>query len=129
MTITFNGNVGKDSVLRSVNIGDQKTSVLDVWVAENIKKRDGSKKVLWHKVVLWRKYAETMAQYLKSGRKVLVENGTGEAKAYTTKDGRIVPYIQVEGAKIQLLDSRVTEAAPADDAEDVEEVDELPFEL
>lgn len=114
MTITFDGNIGKDAELRTVKVGVEDTKVCSFWVAENIQKRDNTTKTLWHKVTLWRGYAEKMAQYLKKGRHVLVE-GYAEAKTYTTNDNRIVPYIDVQpglGGKVRLLDRNTTEELP-----------------
>lgn len=108
MTITFMGNIGKDAQLRKVKVGENEVSVLSVWVAENIKKRDGSTRAVWHKVTIWRGYAEAMAQYLKSGRLVFV-TGTAEAKSYTTQDNRLVPYIDVQASEIKLLDAKKPE--------------------
>lgn len=129
MTINFDGNIGKDAVLRTVNVGGEETKVCSFWVAENIGKRDGSTKTLWHKVTIWRGYAEKMAQYLKKGRHVLVE-GYAEAKTYTTQDNRIVPYIDVQpgiGGKVKLLDRNTSEEVPPE-AEDVaEEEMETPW--
>jgi single-strand DNA-binding protein len=102
------GNIGKDAQLRKVKVGENEVSVLSVWVAENIKKRDGSTKAIWHKVTIWRGYAEAMAQYLKSGRLVFV-TGTAEAKSYTTQDNRLVPYIDVQASEIKLLDGKKPE--------------------
>lgn len=114
MTITFDGNIGKDAELRTVSVNGEDTKVCSFFVAENISKRDGSVKTLWHKVTIWRGYAEKMAQYLKKGRHVLVE-GYAEAKTYTTQDNRIVPYIDVQpgiGGKIKLLDRNIEEEVP-----------------
>ena len=108
MTITFMGNIGKDAQLRKVKVGENEVSVLSVWVAENIKKRDGSTKAIWHKVTIWGGYAKAMAQYLKSGRLVFV-TGTAEAKSYTTQDNRLVPYIDVQASEIKLLDGKKPE--------------------
>ena len=121
MKTTFIGNIGKDAVLRKVTNGDRQDSVLSIWVAENIKKRDGSTKTEWHKVTIWRGYAETMAQYLKAGRKVYVE-GTAKANSYTTQDNRIVPYIDVQATELKLLDSKPEEDVPpeTDETGDVE---------
>lgn len=116
MKTTFIGNIGKDAVLRKVTNGERQDSVLSIWVAENIKKRDGSTKTEWHKVTIWRGYAETMAQYLKAGRKVYVE-GTAKANSYTTQDNRIVPYIDVQATELKLLDSKPEEDVPPETAD------------
>lgn len=120
MTITFMGNIGKDAQLRKVKVGENEVSVLSVWVAENIKKRDGSTKAIWHKVTIWRGYAEAMAQYLKSGRLVFV-TGTAEAKSYTTQDNRLVPYIDVQASEIKLLDGKKPEEDVPPEAEVADE--------
>lgn len=114
MTISFDGNIGKDAELRTVKVGGEDTKVCSFWVAENITKRDGEKETLWHKVTLWRNFAETMAPWLKKGRHVLVE-GYGKAKNYTAKDNRIVNYIEVQpsiGGKLKLLDRKTEEELP-----------------
>ena len=131
MKINFKGYVGKDAELRKVMIDKTETSVCDVWVAENIG-RGETKKTEWHKVTLWRGYAEKMAPWLTKGRRVEV-TGAGTAKAYTTKAGQIVPYIQVSVAngEVEFLDlPDKQDKAPEPEAE-VETVpvseDELPY--
>lgn len=126
MDIRFDGNIGKDAVLRKVPVGEGQVSVCSFWVAENKQKRDGTKKTLWHKVTIWRNYAEAMAQYLKQGRYIMVE-GDGEAKTYTTKDNRIVPYIDIQATKLKLLDRKVEEELPPE-AEAVTNEDETPWD-
>ena len=116
MKTNFIGNIGKDAVLRKVHNGEREDSVLSIWVAENIKKRDGSTKTEWHKVTIWRGYAEKMAQYLKAGRKVYVE-GTAKAASYT-KENQIVPYIDVQASELRLLDSKPEEEVPPETAEE-----------
>ena len=117
-TFTVIGRIGKDAELRKFGEGEH-DFVTDVWVAENRKKRDGSTKTLWHKVTIWRNYAETMAQYLKTGRKVYV-TGSPEAKFYTNKAQQIVPYIKVQASELTLLDAPKTEGAPEPAAEPAE---------
>jgi len=108
---TTMGNIGKDATLRKVNVNGVETSVCSFWIAENIKKRDNTVRTLWHKVTIWRGYAEAMVQYLKSGRHVYV-TGTVEAKTYTSKDNRIVPYIDIQASEIKLLDSKKDDDVP-----------------
>lgn len=110
--ITVKGYIGKDAELRTANVGDVQTSVCDFWVGENVKKRSGETKTIWHKVTIWRKYAETMAPYLKSGRKVQVE-GFAEPKQYTTRENVITPYISIQADDIDLLDAPKTESEEA----------------
>lgn len=131
MTATFVGNIGKDSELRKVNNGGREDSVLSFWVAENLTKRDGTKKTLWHKVTIWRGYAETMAQYLKSGRKVLI-TGAIKANVYTNKANQLVPYIDVQADTITLLDGKKPEETPEEttapaQTQEVVESEECPW--
>lgn len=119
MTINFDGNIGKDAELRTVKVGGEDVKVCSFWVAENISKRDNTTKTLWHKVTIWRNYAEKMAQYLKKGRHVLVE-GYAEAKTYTTQDNRIIAYIDVQpgmNGKVKLLDKATEEEVPPEAVE------------
>lgn len=114
--ITVKGYIGKDAELRMVGEEGNKYAVCDFWLGENIKKRtDGTTKTVWHKVTVWRRYAEVMAPLLKSGRKVQVE-GLCEPKSYTTRENKIVPYISINADDIDLLDA----PKPEDD-------DELPW--
>ena len=130
MEIRFDGNLGTDAVLGNVSVGENQVARCYFWVAENVEKRDGSKKTIWTKVTIWRKYAETMAQYLKKGRHVLVE-GTGEAKFYTDNNNAIRPYVEVQATKIRLLDGKPEEQVPpeVEAAEDETPVtaEELPW--
>lgn len=107
--ITFKGNIGKDAVLRKVQNGDHMDSVLSIWVAENIKKRDGSKKAVWHKVTLWRGFAEALAPYLKAGRRIEVEGRSVKADWYKDRNGAIVPYLDIQADEIELLDGKKPE--------------------
>lgn len=112
MNISFIGNIGKDAQLRKVQNGDRQDSVCSFQVAENIHKRDGSTKTLWHQVTIWRGYAETMVQYLKKGRKVFVE-GTVTPKSYVNQNtNAIISYLDVQADKITLLDSKPEEEVP-----------------
>ncbi len=119
MTITLIGNVGKDAELRHVTLGDTQVAVCSFWVAENIKKRDDSTKTVWRKVTIWRKYAETMAQYLKSGRKVYV-TGTSEA-SYYVKENVVHPYDNIQATEIRLLDGKKPEEEAPEATEEVED--------
>lgn len=131
MKTTFVGNIGKDAEIRKVNNAGREDSVCSFWVAENLTKRDGTKKTLWHKVTIWRGYAETMAQYLKAGRKVLIQ-GTAKANVYTNKANQLVPYIDIQADEITLLDAKRSEEAPEEttapaQTQEVVESEEMPW--
>lgn len=122
MRVEFSGNIGKDAQIKKVQNGDRQDSVVTIWVAENLKKRDGSTKTLWHKVTIWRGYADSLAPYLKAGRKIQV-HGKMQAASYTrtvTENGKttqqIVPYADVQADEITLLDRPETEDVPPTEA-------------
>lgn len=134
MKISFKGNLGKNAVLRTVTINEQEVKVCSFWVAENRKNRDGSqKKPLWHQVTIWRKYAEVMAPYLKSGRRIEVTGTLNDVKTYTSKDNRIVAYNDIWADELELLDRPThdgdvpPEVAEADNAEVADEEMETPW--
>lgn len=104
MKVTFKGNIGKDAELRTVGEGENAYSVLSIWVAENIKRRDDVKETNWHKVTIWRRYAEVMAPFLKKGRRIEVNGTLQKVKTYTTQDNRIVAYADIWADEIELLD-------------------------
>ena len=82
--ITIVGNVGKDAELRYLSDG---TAVTDFTVA--VSKITGrgetrKEKTTWFKVTIWRDRAETAAQLIRKGAKILIA-GEVDASAYTDK--------------------------------------------
>lgn len=123
MFINFDGNIGKTAELRTTKEG---LKVTDIWVAENVTVA-GKEETRWHKVTFWDKAAEKLAPYLTSGRHILVYSEYAKANYYTTKDGRIVPYMDVRPTKIKFLDKK-PEVAPAEaEAENVDMEADCPF--
>ena len=112
--ITVKGFIGANAELRTVGEGENAYAVCDFRLAENINRKNGETRTVWYKVTLWRKYAETMAQYLKKGRKVQVEGLLdNDPKVYTGKDNTIHAYNNIQATDIDLLDApRNDEEAP-----------------
>lgn len=81
------GNLGSDAEMRYTPSGVPVTSFSLAtnrrWTNQNGEQQE---KTTWFRVTIWRKQAETAAQYLKKGQLVLVE-GDVEARAYTDRDG------------------------------------------
>ena len=124
--ISFDGNIGKTAELRTVQNGERQDSVTSIWVAENKKKRDKKTGEMitvakWHKVTLWRGFAESLAPYLTAGRHVLVE-GDGFATHYVNRANQIVDYIDVTASKLKLLDRKAGEDVPDGNGEENEPV-------
>ena len=123
MKIQIKGNIGADAILRTVGEGENLHNVCDFNVAENRKLKDGTTKTTWTKVTLWNNYAVTMAPFLKSGRKVLVE-GDGDVETYVTGGTQIMARLHINrNVDIDLLDSPAKEDAPWSQTEaELEEV-------
>lgn len=118
MECTFVGNIAKDAELKMVGEEGAKYAVVNIWVGENLGRSnvpESEGKTAWRKVTLWRKYAETMAPYLKKGRRIEIRNGfAGEAKFYT-RGTEVVAYIPVTigmQGKIYFMDSKREENLP-----------------
>jgi single-strand DNA-binding protein len=81
------GHLGSDAEMRYTPSGVPVTSFSLAtnrrWTNQNGEQQE---KTTWFRVTIWRKQAETAAQYLKKGQLVLVE-GDVEARAYNDRDG------------------------------------------
>jgi single-strand DNA-binding protein len=87
-TIIIVGNLGRDPEMRYTPSGQAVTN-LSVATSRQYTGSDGQqvKETIWFRVSVWGKQAETVNQYLKKGRSVLVE-------------GRLVPDPATGGPKI-----------------------------
>lgn len=107
-TIILVGNLGKEPEMRYTNDGKPVTS-FSVAVSDGF---GDNKKTVWFKVTAWEKQAETCAQYLHKGSKVLVEGrlqadkNTGGPRIWQRQDG-------TQGASFELTASTVRFLSPA----------------
>ena len=118
--ISFKGNIGKkDAVLRTVGEGENKYSVCDFFICENIGvKGTDSERGVWYKVTLWRGYADKLHQYLKSGRYLMVEGDVSREPHVYTSGNSVRSYVEVNAREITFLDNKgKQEAASPEDAE------------
>ncbi len=132
------GRLGADPELKYTPAG---AAVLTLSIATNTSWKDQEGKPQertdWHRVVIWRKQAEVISQFVKKGSRVYVE-GRLTSRSWDDKDG-IKRYItEVNAAQIQLLESRgerpgaeIPEPTVPPEADFVEptaqEADDLPF--
>jgi single-strand DNA-binding protein len=81
------GNLGKDPEVRYMPNGDAVTNIT-VATTETWKDKSGERqeKTEWHRIVFYRKQAETAGEYLKKGAQVYIE-GKIETKKWTDKQG------------------------------------------
>ena len=88
------GNLGRDPELKYTPSGapvcNFSMATEESWKDKNSGEK--MKKTTWHNIVLWRALAETAAQYLKKGDRILLE-GKIENRSYEDKDGIQAVYI------------------------------------
>jgi single-strand DNA-binding protein len=81
------GFIGKDAELKATSNGNA-VATFSVATDERFKNKAGEKveRTTWHNVVVWGKAAESLAQYLTKGKRVIVE-GKISNRSYEKKDG------------------------------------------
>lgn len=98
------GNVGKDGDLQYTAQG---VAVLNFSVAVNKvtgKGENRKEKTTWFRVAVWRERAESLANYIKKGTRVLVV-GEVSIRTYTDRDGKSGASLDVDASDVKLLDS------------------------
>jgi single-strand DNA-binding protein len=112
-TIIIVGNLGRDPEMRYTPSGQAVTN-FSVAVNDNYTSSSGEKveRTIWVRVSTWGKQAEICNQYLKKGRKVLVEgrlvpdNVTGGPRIYTKQDGSSAASYEVTASTVRFLSSQ-----------------------
>jgi single-strand DNA-binding protein len=107
------GNLGRDPEMRYTPSGQAVTN-FSVAVSDNYTNSSGERvdRTIWVRVSTWGKLAETCNQYLKKGRKVLVEGrlqadpATGGPKVYTRQDGSAGTSFEVNANTVRFLSSK-----------------------
>jgi single-strand DNA-binding protein len=97
------GNLGRDAELRYTP-GGAPVSTLNVATTESWKDKEGQKqeKTEWHRVVLWGKSAETLAEYLVKGKQVYIE-GRLQTRQWDDKEGNKRYTTEVRADNVVLL--------------------------
>ena len=129
------GRLGSDPELRYTPSGDP---VVNFNLATNrvYKDKTGSlqEKTEWHRIVVWRKLAETCKGYLKKGSHIYIE-GRLSSRSWEGKDGSKRFITEIIANSMQMLDSRPGEASGSDRFEagtepqvaEVSREDDIPF--
>ncbi len=104
---TIVGRVGNDVIVRFTQAGKP---VVNLRVATDIKKKDGSQITTWHRAVLWDRLAEIAGRYLNKGELVLLE-GALFNKEYTDKEGIVRHTLEMTARDMMLLGGRPQAAA------------------
>jgi single-strand DNA-binding protein len=136
-TVIFVGNLGRDPEMRYTPSGQAVTD-FSVAVNDNYTSSSGEKvkRTIWIRVSTWGKQAETCNQYLKKGKKVLVEGrlvtdpNTGGPRIWERNDGTKTASFEVSAQTVRFLSQRGEDEGsgagmgePGSQAED----EEIPF--
>ncbi len=100
------GNLGSDPEIRDLDSG-LKVATLSLATSESYKDKDGNwqEQTEWHRIVFWRKMAETAENYLKKGSKIYVE-GRLRTRSWTDKDNVTRYTTEINGDRLLMLDKR-----------------------
>ena len=139
-TIILAGNLGRDPEMRYTPSGQAVTN-FSVAVDDSYTSSNGERveRTIWFRISTWGKLAETCNNYLRKGRKVLVEGrivvdpSTGSPRTFTRNDGTVGSSLEVNASTVRFLSSRsddqggVTSGYQSGDTDQVSETDEIPF--
>jgi single-strand DNA-binding protein len=97
------GNLGRDAELKYTQ-GGAAVLTMNMATTETWNDKQGNKqeKTEWHRVIVWGKMAESLAEYLVKGKQVYVE-GQLQTHAWDDKDGNKKYTTEVRANRIVLL--------------------------
>lgn len=105
--VTLTGRLTADPVLRHTASG---IAVTNLRIAVNHPDAEAT----FHSVVVWKRTAEVVSQYLKKGRLVEV-TGRPRERSWTDPDGNERTSVEINASRVQFLSSQRT-AQPAEQA-------------
>jgi len=126
------GNLGKDPECRFMPNGEAVAN-FSIATTDSWKDKAGAKqeRTEWHNIVAYKKLAEIIGEYLKSGSSVYIE-GRLQTRKWQTKEGQDRYTTEIIADTMQMLGGKPTgESAPqtktskADPMEDLES--DIPF--
>lgn len=104
--LTIIGRLGKDPEMRYTPAGVSmcKFSVATDkhWTNDQGQRQE---ETTWHNVTVWRKQAETCAQYLTKGSLVLI-SGSVKASGYTNRDGAAAASLEITAETVKFLSTK-----------------------
>ena len=132
--ITLVGNLGDDPQMKYLNDG---RAVTEFSLAVNEytgRRRKGGKKqqsdeeTVWFKITTWETLAETCAEHLFKGRKVLVEGKLRKLRPWLDRDGNPRCDLELTAREVKFLDSKdsrdgIPEEGYVEDREDAASAD------
>ncbi len=118
------GNLGSDPELRYTPNGHA-VATFNIATNERRPDKDGNFQdhTEWHKVVAWRKLAETVGEYLKKGSQVYIE-GRIQTRKWEDKEGVTRYQTEIVAQNLQMLGGRRPEGSAEPGGEEL--TDEPP---
>ena len=127
------GNLGADPELRytpgGAAVATFSVATNESWTDANGERQERTE---WHRIVAWRKLAETCGEYLKKGSRVYVE-GRLRTRSWEGQDGVKRYTTEIEARDMMMLDARtggpqeVGPPPPPPPVAEEKEEDDLPF--
>ena len=100
------GNLGSDPEVKylpsGVPVANVNLATNDSWTDKNGERQDRTE---WHRLVVWRKLAEIVGQYLKKGSKIYIE-GRLETRSWDDQSGQKRYTTEIVVNDLQMLDGR-----------------------
>ena len=100
------GNLGDAPEVRHTGSGDAvatfSLATTEKWTDKNGQKNEDT---VWHKIVVWRRLAETCGKYLSKGSKIYLE-GKIQNRKWEDKDGNNRYTTEIQARDIQFLSTR-----------------------
>ena len=100
------GNLGSDPEVKytpsGVPVANVSLATNETWNDRNGERQERTE---WHRLVVWRKLAEIVGQYLKKGSKVYIE-GRLETRSWDDQSGQKRYTTEVVVNDLQMLDGR-----------------------
>ena len=135
-TIIVVGNLGRDPEMRYTPSGQ---AVTNLSVATSRKYTDSSgeqhDETVWFRVSVWGRQAETVNQYLRKGRQVLIEgrlvpDENGNPRIWNRQDGSPAASFEINAQTVRFLGGRDDsgfDAGSAESGSTPETEDDIPF--
>ncbi|MEJ2011804.1 MAG: single-stranded DNA-binding protein [Anaerolineales bacterium] len=135
-TVIVVGNLGRDPEMRYTPSGQ---AVTNLSVATSRKYTDSSGELrdetIWFRVSVWGRQAETVNQYLRKGRQVLIEgrlvpDENGNPRIWNRQDGSPAASFELSAQTVRFLGGRDDSSYDSSDSgssSPVETEDDIPF--
>lgn len=127
------GNLGRDPEMRYTPSGQ---AVTNLNIATNRRYSDSSgnpvEETVWFRVAVWGRQAETVHQYLRKGRQVLVEgrlvaDENGNPRIWNRQDGSPAASFEVNAQTVRFLGSRSDAESQSYQEEAPATEEDIPF--